>query len=250
MIKKDIHIHSTFCDGKNTAEEMVLSAIEKGLDTVGICCHSYTFFDTSYCIKEEQVKNFQAEINRLKSVYAHKIKVLCGVEQDYYSTAPTDGFDYVIGSVHYFKVGDKYFSVDHFKEDFIQTVQTIFDGNYFSAVKNYFDAVSCLATNFDLDVIGHFDLICKFNENDCLFDTTVPEYVEAWQTAVDKLIPLGKPFEINTGGLIRGNRKSTYPNLQIIEYIKAKGGKFILSSDSHKKENIAFAFEQFKDFIL
>ena len=33
MIKCDLHTHTVFCDGKNTPEEMVLSAIEKGLDT-------------------------------------------------------------------------------------------------------------------------------------------------------------------------------------------------------------------------
>ena len=29
----DLHMHTTFCDGKNTPEEMVLSAIDKGLET-------------------------------------------------------------------------------------------------------------------------------------------------------------------------------------------------------------------------
>ena len=33
-------MHTCYCDGKNTPEEMVQSAIEKGLSTVGISGHS------------------------------------------------------------------------------------------------------------------------------------------------------------------------------------------------------------------
>ena len=31
----DFHVHTTFCDGKNTAEEMVLAAIEAGFSVMG-----------------------------------------------------------------------------------------------------------------------------------------------------------------------------------------------------------------------
>ena len=36
----DLHMHTVFSDGKNTAEEMVLEAIRRGLETVGISDHS------------------------------------------------------------------------------------------------------------------------------------------------------------------------------------------------------------------
>ena len=39
--KCDLHMHTTYCDGKSSAEQMVLSAIEKGLDTVGVATHSF-----------------------------------------------------------------------------------------------------------------------------------------------------------------------------------------------------------------
>ena len=35
MIKSNFHTHSTFCDGKNTPEEMVEVAIEKKIDIWG-----------------------------------------------------------------------------------------------------------------------------------------------------------------------------------------------------------------------
>ena len=55
MIMCDMHVHTTFCDGKNSPEEMVLSAINKGLKAVGVVTHSHTAFDQSYCIKKQEI---------------------------------------------------------------------------------------------------------------------------------------------------------------------------------------------------
>ena len=83
----DLHTHTSCCDGKDTPEDMVLSAIEKGLDTIGILAHSYVEFDRPYCIPEHRQAEFIAEVNRLKEKYKDKIKVLCGIEVDYYTTS-------------------------------------------------------------------------------------------------------------------------------------------------------------------
>ena len=50
MIRTDLHVHTTYCDGKNTPEEVVLSAIEKGVERLGFSGHAYTSFDESYCM--------------------------------------------------------------------------------------------------------------------------------------------------------------------------------------------------------
>ena len=34
-MKINLHSHTTFCDGKNSAEEMVVSAIDHGFDVFG-----------------------------------------------------------------------------------------------------------------------------------------------------------------------------------------------------------------------
>ena len=81
----DYHTHTTYSDGKDTPEEMVLSAIEKGLNEMGFSDHSYTFFDESYCIKKDRIAEYKSEIARLKAKYSDKIKILCGIEQDFYS---------------------------------------------------------------------------------------------------------------------------------------------------------------------
>ena len=99
------------------------------------------------------------------------------------------------------------------------------------------------------DIIGHFDLITKFIEQDPQFDVHHPRYVKAWQGAADTLLKTGRPFEINTGAISRGYRTSPYPAGEIRDYIRAHGGKLILSSDSHQKETIAFRFEDYLNEI-
>lgn len=244
MITSDLHMHTTWCDGKSSAEEMVVSAIEKGLKTVGVCVHSYTDLDLTYCIKQEKIKPFQQEMARLKEKYADKITVLCGVEQDFISNQPLDGFDYAIGSLHYFIVGDKLYHVDNSRDYFVDAVDKVFGGDYYSACENYFSNLSKVIEKTGADIIGHFDLVSKFNEGGKFFDEEHPRYVKAWQSAADLLIRHGKPFEINFGGISRGYKTMPYPSIKMIEYIRDKGGKFCFSSDAHKKENVAFGYEE------
>ena len=45
MIRSDFHCHTLYCDGKDSPEDMVRNALEKGLAAVGISGHSYAPFD-------------------------------------------------------------------------------------------------------------------------------------------------------------------------------------------------------------
>ena len=60
------------------------------------------------------------------------------------------------------------------------------------------------------------------------------------------LLPSGVPFEINTGAMSRGWRTSPYPAKPIRDYIRAHGGRLILSSDSHKADTLLYAFDQYE----
>ena len=241
--KCDLHMHTVYCDGKSTPEEMVLSAIEKGLDTVGVAAHSYLAKDSECYIQQEDVPRFQAEVNALKIKYADKIRVLCGIEQEYFSETSTNGFDYVIGSLHYFNVDGEIYSVDLDEETFLDRINTHFNGDFYSAAENYYQTLADVVEKTGADIIGHFDLVTKYNDGDKYFDTKHPRYVNAYKKALAKLIKTGKPFEINTGVISRGYRKQPYPSSDIIKEIKAMGGTLILSSDSHHEKNVAYQFD-------
>ena len=243
-------MHTCYCDGKNTPEEMVQSAIKKGLSTVGISGHSYTFFDKSYCMQREDIPRYLAECRYLRAKYFDQIHVLCGVEQDYYSDNPTDDFDYVIGSVHYVKAGEEYIPVDESIAILYSAADKHFNKDIYALCEAYYKTVSDVVNKTSCDIIGHFDLISKFIEREPLFDMNHPRYVAAWQRAADELLKTGVPFEINTGAISRGYRSEPYPSGAMIDYIRERGGRFVLSSDAHSAENIGYRFEEYEELSL
>lgn len=246
MILKDLHVHTVFSDGKNTPEEMVQAAIEKGMTCIGFSDHSYALEDADFCVARENIPDYKKTINALKDKYKDKIQVLCGIEQDLYADEPAEGYDYVIGSVHRVKAADTFVTVDHNTEVLIDGVNRYFGGDYYSLAEEYFKALSALADMNRIDIIGHFDLLTKFNQGGKFFDESHPRYVAAWKAAADRLLSKKIPFEINTGAISRGYRTQPYPAEPIREYIREKGGSFILSSDSHKAENLCFGFEEWE----
>lgn len=249
MTTVDMHVHSHFCDGRNTPRELVLCAIEKGIKKLGILAHCYLEFEPIYCLLPEKKVDFLQCINELKIEFKDKIQLLCGIEQDVFSTQSTDGFDYVIGSVHFCHINGKYYPVDHTEELLIKAINEGFNGDAIAVCENYFDQVGRLADKKMPDIIGHFDLVTKFNENDKYFDTSCERYKKAWQKAVDKLVKKGATFEINTGAISRGYRTKPYPRAEIIDYIKKAGGKFVLSSDAHDGNNIGFEFDKWQTLL-
>lgn len=258
-LRKDFHIHTGYCDGRGTPDEIVQAAIAKGLDIIGFSGHAHTSFDESFCMSVEATEEYEKAVREAAAKYADKIQVLCGIEQDYYSDQPTDRWDYVIGSAHYVKVpagenGDgphcragafAYPSVDDTPEIFEDGIERYFGGDAYAFAEAYFNVVADVVRKTGADIIGHFDLITKFNaggENGGkgkFFDESHPRYIAAWQKAADALLQTGVPFEINYGAVNRGLRNEPYPSKPIRDYIAARGGKFIQNSDSHSPETLA-----------
>lgn len=97
----NLHMHTTYCDGKDTAEAMTLAAIEEGLAVAGFSGHSFTPHDQSYCMSREGTQKYIEELSGLRQKYAGSIRLLTGIELDCYSDTDLSPFDYRIGSVHY-----------------------------------------------------------------------------------------------------------------------------------------------------
>ncbi len=245
----DLHVHSTYCDGKSSIEEIILSAIEKNMKCIGISSHSYTDFDLSYCLKKERYNEYISEVKALKEKYKDKITVLCGIEQDVYSDASIDGFDYVIGSVHYFKTSEGYLPIDSSEEEFKLALENHFKNDLKALIRNYFTGVRLLPHRVKPDIIGHFNLISKYNEGFKIFDENDPYFIKEYTDTIDSLLPYQIPFEVNTGAISRGYRSFPYPNEEMIKYITACGGKLVFSSDSHHAKNLCFQFDEWKEYF-
>jgi len=109
-MKTNYHTHTTWCDGKDTPEAVVLAAIDKGFDAIGFSSHAMLpEDDTPWVLTPEKAPRYAAEIRALAKKYENCIRVLCGVEADYVpgGATPDRGTyaaiapDYIIGSVHF-----------------------------------------------------------------------------------------------------------------------------------------------------
>lgn len=244
MIKANYHTHSTYCDGKDSLEQMTQAAIEKGFHILGFSGHCYTFFDEEYCMSKENTLRYQADIAELKDRYSGKIQLLRGIEQDMYSAEKTDGYDFVIGSAHYVKNGSRYLAVDNSAQQFMGQINELYGGDCLAFCEDYFSQIGSIYERTGCHIIGHFDLVTKFNEGGKLFDESHPRYREAAETAAKRLISAGVPFEINTGAMAKKLRTAPYPAPRLCDFISANGGCFILSSDCHNKDLLEFGFDE------
>ena len=238
----DLHIHTPYCDGKSPARDSVEQALKLGLETVVFSGHAHTPFDERYCMSVENTALYVDEIRALQTEYRGRIDVLLGVEQDLYADAPTADYDYVIGSVHYLKRGDSHIPVDEGTAYLRKAADMWFGGDPLSVAEAYFAAVAELADRVKPDIVGHFDLITKYQEREPFLDPSHPRYVRAWQKAADRLLDAGAVFEINTGAIARGLKSAPYPAADILRYLRDGGGRFVFSSDSHKADTVAYGF--------
>ncbi|MBP3705677.1 MAG: histidinol-phosphatase, partial [Clostridia bacterium] len=239
--KTDFHIHTSFCDGLNTPEQIVNAAIEKNFSAIGFTGHSYTSFDVSYCMSKENTKSYFDTVNRLKYKYEDKIDIFCGIEQDFYAEAKELPFEYTIGSVHYIKVGDRYLAIDDNAQATSKIIDECFFGDFDAFAKEYFYTVKNVIEKTNADIIGHFDVILKYKHGLNLKESDT--YLEYAFNALDELIKYNKPFEINVGAVNSGYRNSPYPSVSILKEIKRLGGKIIITGDCHNEQNLGKNFD-------
>lgn len=240
------HIHTTFCDGDNTPEEIVLYAIEKGFSSIGFSGHGYTPFDLRYCMKDTD--SYIKEISGLKEKYGEKIEIFCGVEEDAFSYVKRDDFDYIIGSSHYFHIDEKYYPIDSGADYFIECLKA-FDNDPLKLAESYYSTFVSYILDRKPDIVGHFDIITKYDEKDTKLFLTNDEYLKIAEKYVRKAAEADVIFEINSGAISRGIRKTPYLNENLLYILKSKGSKIILSSDSHRIDTLDFHFEEMK-YIL
>ncbi len=267
--KCNFHTHTTFCDGQNTAEEMVLSAIEKGFDVLGFsghCMHPlnpdfYKPFDTIWHIPTANIKDYITEINRLKEKYSSQIKIFLGFEADYFE-APLYGSaipdkniyaelkpDYLIGAVHFVNTEKGFYTVDHHAEIIKENLIKLYskpngeiDGK--RAVCEYFEAERAMLEKGNFDIIAHPDLLRKRNGELKIFDENESWYKEEIKATAKAIAKAGVISEINTGAIVRGAMDDTYPSTPFLDLLHEYGVPVCINSDAHTKEGLDGAFDR------
>ncbi|HEV7242217.1 MAG TPA: helix-hairpin-helix domain-containing protein [Thermoanaerobaculia bacterium] len=104
-IRGTFHVHTTFSDGRNTVQEMLSAARDRGWEYVGISDHSKVAYYAGG-LTEERLKEQHAEIARHEKGVA-PMRVFRGTEADILPDGSMDygakvlaKFDFVVASVH------------------------------------------------------------------------------------------------------------------------------------------------------
>ncbi len=242
------HTHTNLCDGRDTPENVVLSAIALGMETIGFSGHAPTEGGERYCMKSARV--YRDVIARLKDKYSHKIRILCGIERDIYSYDDDGEYDYVLGAVHSIEYRGEHFEVDASPERFAEGILSVFGGDGDAFAIAYMKKVASVAEITGCDIVAHFDLVSKFNSGNKYFNEQNPEYIARGLEAIETITKTCPVFEINTGAISRGWKTTPYPSPVFLEKIKSVGGKVTFGSDSHRSDTLLCCFEEAEKLAL
>lgn len=247
--KQNLHTHSTFCDGKNTPEDTVKKAIERGFDSIGFSIHSRVR-TSPQPTPFENFEPFKAEIARLKEQYRGQIDVFCGVEHDFYSLTSPDGYEYSLAAVHYLDVCGDLRGFDRSCETVLAYINDYFDGNAMRFAKCYYQTLSRVPEIHNFDIIAHFDILTKNNEISRFIDVDCKEYKDMAFEAVHSLRGKIPFFEVNTGAMARGYRSSPYPQMDIMKELLYCGFGAMISSDCHDNDYLDTSFDIAREALI
>ena len=241
---QNLHTHTTMCDGRDTPERMVERAIALGFDSIGFSGHANTVFREA-CELGDRLYPYIDEINRLKGAYAEKIKIFLGTELDYYSAGcmPEGVFDYSIASVHYTVREGELVSYDLSVEHSKDAIARLFGGSGLEYARAYFETMADMPRRLSADFVGHFDILTKYEAKAPeLFDTGCHQYRKMALEALTAVREKYEFFEVNTGPIGRGYKPAPYPQPFILDEMKARKCKLLITSDCHNSKFLDCGF--------
>ncbi|WP_295748049.1 histidinol-phosphatase HisJ family protein [uncultured Oscillibacter sp.] len=240
-----VHTHSTMCDGTDSLSEMAWAAYEAGAVSFGASGHSHTPIpEDEGCVLPADMTVYREEVLRLREEFAGRMDVLLGVELDSRADVTPEGLDYWIGSVHYVTGPDgEPRAVDWNEERLVRCCLEKFGGDFLALAREYYGEVQRMAARRPT-ILGHLDLIAKYNEGYRLFDERAASYRAAALEALHAADPAVTLLEVNTGGMSRGYRKSPYPAIFLLREWRSMGGGIIFTDDAHSADAIGFGYAQ------
>ena len=243
LIRSNIHSHTTFADGRDTPEEMVRAAIALGFHTLGLSEHGHADYDDC-SMSLTQEPEYRAEVNRLKAKYSGRIHLLLGYEHDWMSPLDVADYDYYIESVHYVPAGGELWCVDNTRAILEDAARRLYGGDMYALCRDYFDTVCRSIEGTTAAVLGHIELVMKFNEARDLFDDTDPHYLGPALACAELAARSGRLVEVNTGAISRDYRTRPYPGTAMLKRIRECGGRIIFTSDCHNSDYLDCAFPE------
>ncbi len=246
------HTHTNgIYDGKNTIDEMIAAAEEKGFESYGISnhlmCHpnAPTYNPMFLHDYDKALLQYQRTIDEIRTIAArHKIQVRVGFEVDYFMDSnwrhafekmrPQLEVDYLIGAVHFLQSEDG--THIHGLYDTTRTVEQtkLFLSSYWQALKQ---AIQSGYFNW----IAHMDLL-KY------FDLAQSSDWEHELEVVELLAHHRLPTELNTNAMRRGLGEF-YPADNVLMELNRQGVYLLISDDAHRVQDLGADFERAEELL-
>ncbi len=249
----DCHIHSEYSiDGTNKIEDIIKTAIKKGVSGITITDHSLP--QSEKYAPYEHIKKSAEETKRLAQKYKNEILVMSGVERDdEYPPEFCEPFydfplDCILGSTHTEPTFKAHFADCGYKSlkycadvvtmDFLDQV-----------VKKYYERLSGLAYYADVDVITHLTFPFRYINGHANRGMDMKKYYPDMDVVLKGVVETDKCLEVNTSGKALAWNEFM-PNAEILKRYYDLGGRNItLGSDSHKMENISNSFYEASEML-
>lgn len=244
MIKSDYHLHTNFSfDSETDPQDMIKSAIDKGIKT--ICITDHQDLDFAEPGWEVDFSKYIPYFEEMQNKYKEKIEILIGVEiglqphlkETNESITKKYPFDFVIGSVHLFDGCDPYYPEYFLDKTDEEGYRRAFEITYEN-----------LKVAEDYDSLGHLDYIVRCGKKR-EEEYKISKFADYIDEILKILISKGKGLEINSGGLKKG-LSFAHPHPEILTRYKELGGEIItIGSDSHTPQDIAYSFSTVNEYL-
>lgn len=254
----NLHTHSNFSDGKANAEDVVIEAINQGMEVLGFSDHSPVPFENSFAIKNDEVHNYIATIKSLKEKYQDKIDIYCSMEMDFIPGIVKDfkktkeelGLDYMIGSVHL--VGndvEKLWFIDGSKvETYDEGLNNFYGGDIKKGVKTFFYQYNEMIETEEFDIVGHFDKI-KMHNRDRYFLEEDKWYRDLLMETLTLIKEKSLIVEVNTRGIYKKRSTDFYPSTWILPIMREMNVPVVISSDAHHPSELTLCFKEAEEAL-
>lgn len=242
-----------FCGhAKGQLASVVEAAFERGFTTYGLSEHAprfqreHLYPEEATLTPSDLVDKFEGYVraaSSLREEYAERLELLVGFETEALPVSTWaevmqelrrfGSFDYIVGSVH--SVGDTW--IDFNPETSERAALAC--GGWEPLRHAYFDRLAELVGALAPEVVGHVDLIRRFEEPDFAFSSASLQHAER---VLEAALASGSAIEVNAAPARRGFGP-VYPGPQILARAREMNVPVTLGDDSHGPEGVGVGLD-------
>ena len=228
VTKIDTHTHTYFsfdaAENGNSPYKMCEEAIKKGLDAIIFTDHIEVNHEVEHAFPPLNIVEYKKQCAEAKKLYKGKLDVYTGAEMGQITHYPetaeeiakTNGFDYIIGSVHIYTI-DKYF------DEYLQLTYVPY-----------------------IDQFAHLTYPLRYIKKAGI-DIDITKWDNVIEQILKNIIKNNKVYELNS---VYVRKNIILPEDHILQMYKDLGGKKIrLGSDAHYIKHVAAGFAQAYELI-